>query len=86
METKLISFGVPPRNNTDALVIRTKSKTTVLTITERDSDNTEDSVQTRVRDRIPGGEGSELFTHKNRDGSFAYAMGKEPTVWPEDER
>ena len=27
----------------------------------------------------------DLFIHKNRDGSFAFATGQRPTVWPEDE-
>jgi len=26
-----------------------------------------------------------FFVHKNRDGSLALAVGREPEVWPEDE-
>ncbi len=27
-----------------------------------------------------------VFIHKNRDGSYAMATGKEPLVWPEDDK
>lgn len=31
------------------------------------------------------GKTTDLFIHKNRDGSWAVATGEEPRVWPEDE-
>ena len=32
------------------------------------------------------GKVTDLFVHKNKDGTFAMATGKEPDIWPEDEK
>jgi hypothetical protein len=86
MNTKVISFGVPAGNNRDALVIVTKEGTIRLSKTERDTDGAERKIRTRIRSRLQTRDQSEFHTHKNRDNSFAYAMGQTPLVWPEDER
>jgi hypothetical protein len=85
METKLISFGVPAGNSSDALVIETKEGTMRLSKTEWGTDATEENIRIWVRSRLQTREQSEFHVHKNRDGSFIYAMGQEPMIWPEDE-
>ena len=42
----------------------------------------EGEIETFIHDR---GILTPVFVHRNRDGSFALAIGLEPDVWPEDE-
>lgn len=86
MDLRIKSFGVPRGNTVDALVIVLVGGRTVrLRQAERDSDGTAAKIRTRMRSRLKSRERSEFHVHKNRDGSFTYAVGKEPTVWPEDD-
>jgi len=82
---RLKSFGVP-KGSSDALVMEFADGRRIrLRKTERDSDGTAAKIRTRMRSRLQSRERSEFHVHKNRDGSFTYAAGKEPAVWPEDD-
>jgi hypothetical protein len=81
----LQSFGVPKGNTTDACVLKFSDGRTVrISKAEQDADGTAAKIRTRVRNRLESHEKSQFHVHKNRDGSFTYAAGIEPKVWPED--
>jgi hypothetical protein len=82
MIIRAVSFGAM---DGDELVIKTRSRSIRLRKSEKDSDETASKIEDRVRSRMIAEERDQFHVHKNRDGSFTYALGEEPTVWPEDD-
>ena len=84
MRLKIQSFGIPRRNTVDALVIVFLGGRTVrLSKTRRNTEATAERIESWLRVLLVT---RDIHVHLNRDATFAYAIGKEPRVWPEDER
>ena len=67
--------------NEDAIIIETDTKQVVLKNTD-ESLSSASLTKTELEKTL--GTKSDLFIHKNRDGSIAVATGNEPESWPED--
>lgn len=64
--------------------LETHDATYTLTKTERDTSLSRDAYETLWRSKFALRLRNELHIHKNRDGTYTYAVGANPTLWPED--
>lgn len=92
MKTKLKGMTANPRGGVEVEIETVDDGKVELTTATRDSVGSdadprraEKSVRDELRKSYPSRIKSEFHVHKNRDGSFAYAVGAEPDTWPEDE-
>ena len=60
------------------------NKTYSLNKSSLDAYSTTADLKTAMEASV-GNKIADIFFHKNRDGSYAIATGREPKVWPEDE-
>lgn len=67
-----------------AVVIEDERGEQTMTEARRDTLNTERGVQDELLSKFPSRERGEIHAHKNRSGTWAYAVGLAPKVWPED--
>jgi hypothetical protein len=91
MKTRLVRMASNPRDGIAVEIEVDGEPVKVLTDSERDAVGTdpdprkaEKAVQDELRTSFTDN-ADEIFVHKNRDGTYAYAVGLEPSEWPEDE-
>lgn len=85
MKTRITSFG-DPGDGVNALRIGFAGHSPAfLSKAERDFPGNANAIKNIMRSRMLEEAWEEFWVHKNRDGTFTYAMGKEPITWPEDQ-
>ena len=91
MKTKLKRLSGSPRDGIAVEIEVDGEPAKVLTNAERDAIGTdpdprqaEKDVQDELRKSFTANS-DEIFVHKNRDGTYTYSVGLEPSEWPEDE-
>ena len=90
MKTKLLRMISNPRDGVAVEIEVRGEPVKVLTDSERDAVGTdpdprkaEKAVQDELRKSFAEN-ADEIHAHRNRDGTYAYAVGLEPSEWPED--
>lgn len=90
MKTKLVRFAESPRAGVAVEVVIQGEEVKILTTATRDSKGTdtdprkaEKAVRDEFRKSFPTNS-DEVHVHKNRSGTYSYAVGIEPSEWPED--
>jgi len=91
VKTKLKRLSGSPRDGIAVEIEVDGEPVKVLTDADRDAVGTdpdprqaERDVQYELRKSFTDNS-DEIFVHKNRDGTYAYSVGIEPSRWPEDE-
>ena len=86
MDLGIQSFSVSKDGAESATVFKKDGTVITLTKIERDEAGSGADVQDVFRLKFPTHQRDQVHAHKNRDGTYAYALGQEPTVWLEDEQ
>jgi len=73
-----------PKTGTDAIVVETSNGLVKVLRTELAILNTSEKMDTALVSRVSCSE-AKIFTHLNKDGSLAVAIGAKPNIWPEGE-
>tara|TARA_R100000808_G_scaffold24550_1_gene56837 strand:- start:1006 stop:1341 length:336 start_codon:yes stop_codon:yes gene_type:complete len=93
MHSRIVAIKSVPEEGVACRIVYKDGRVVDLMESTRDSRGTDANsrkAEKSVRNEFRKGtsdpvEKSEIHVHKNRDGTYSYAFGAEPTVWPEDE-
>tara|TARA_Y100000310_G_scaffold344956_1_gene460764 strand:+ start:11802 stop:12065 length:264 start_codon:yes stop_codon:yes gene_type:complete len=79
-------FGSSRDGRDSVTIVTLDGQKGMLLKTQRDSFGTESGIKDALRAKFSIEQRDQIHVHKNRDGSFAFAIGREPKVWSEDEK